>query len=302
MDYGSLAAPQAGKVKTFVRFQRRTMNATAVVMNLFLPWALFCITFAASALSIRYQSPGFYAFVVGCTFLVTLVPCALAIRARLSRRADLEYEPTWHTFLALSMIIAWIGGCTLGDITYMTYERPYLDTMNLNTYVGVSPAEWRGQQVMDAGTIQFAAGSRLDVAKSMGFKSKAMYCVAPITIGNASLPTYDFWAVGTDCCSGGQANFHCPNWNNPKANGGLRLWSDATRPFYRLAIQQAESTHGIKAAHPVFFTWVEDPMALVEGERQGAQQSFLFWMFAHLLMQAFLVVAACFVFARMGSM
>eukprot|EP00419_Tripos_fusus_P001529 CAMPEP_0172679928 /NCGR_PEP_ID=MMETSP1074-20121228/16404_1 /TAXON_ID=2916 /ORGANISM="Ceratium fusus, Strain PA161109" /LENGTH=297 /DNA_ID=CAMNT_0013498171 /DNA_START=71 /DNA_END=960 /DNA_ORIENTATION=- len=297
MDYGSLAIPQTGKGKPLLRFQRRRMNAAAIMLNLFMPWALFCITFAASALTVRYESPRTYAFVVGCTFVFALAPCAMAIRVRLNRHADLEYEPTWHIFLAFSMITAWFAGFLLGDITYTQYTRPYCDMMNLNTYVDVSPAGWRGQQVMDAGTIQFATGSRLDITKSMGFKNKEMYCVAPITIGNGSLPTYDFWVVGTDCCSGGQADFHCPSWNSRKALGGLRLLTDATRPFYRLAVQQAESAHGIKAAHPVFFTWVHDPMAMVEGWRQGAQQAFLFWMFVHLLTQIFLVVAASLVYA-----
>jgi len=302
MDYGSLAIPHPGKGTNFVRFQKRRMNAAAVMLNLFLPWVLFCVTFGASALVVRYEAPGLYAFVVGCTFVITLIPCAMATRVRLIRRSDLEYEPTWHVFLAFSMIIAWFAGFILGDMTYTTYTRPYCDMMNLNTYADVSPAKRRGQQMMDAGTVQFASGSKLDITKSMGFKSKDMYCVAPITIGNATLPTYDFWAVGTDCCSGGQANFHCPNWNSPTARGGLRLLSDAARPFYRLAVQQAESAHGIKASHPVFVTWVKDPVVLVEDWRQGAQQAFLFWMFTHLLIQTFLVVAASLVFARIGGL
>lgn len=299
LDYGAFTTPHAKQDKLFLRFQRRRMNAAAIMLNVFAPWVLFCITFAASAHSIRYESPGIYELVVGCTFLVMLVPCGLAAKLRLNPHADSEREPTWHTFLALCMIIAWFGGFLLGDSNFRQFTRPYCDMMNLNTYTDVSPAMRRGQQIMDAGTIQFATGSRLDITKSMGFKSKTLYCVAPITIGNASLPTYDFWAVGTDCCSGGKASFDC---SDMRAQGGLRLLSDETRPFYRLAVQQAETAYGIKAAHPLFFTWVQDPVRLVQGWRQGAQQAFFAWIFTHLFIQAFLVVAASLVFSRIGSL
>jgi len=278
------------------------MNASAIMLNLFAPWLIFCTTFAATALSVRYEFPFVYELMVTCTFFVMLIPCGMAAKLRLSRHTDSEREPTWHTFLAICMIIAWFGGFVLGDINYVVYTRPYCDMMNLNTYTDVSPAMRRGQQIMDAGTVQFATGSRLDITKSMGFKSKTLYCVAPITIGNTSLPTYDFWAVGTDCCSGGKSNFHCSDWNSPRAKGGLRLLSDKTRPFYRLAVQQAETAYGIKAAHPLFFTWVKDPMQLVEEWRQGAQQALLFWIFGHLVIQAFFVVSASLVFARIGSL
>jgi len=302
LDYGALTAPHAEQRKLFLRFQRRRMNAAAIMLNLFVPWFLFCTTYAASALSIRYESPGMYALIVGCTFLAMLVPCGIAVKLRQNLHADSEREPAWHIFLALCMIIAWFGGFSLGDVNYRLYTRPYCDMMNLNTYTELSTAMRRGQQIMDAGTVQFATGTRLDINKSMGFKSKTLYCVAPITIGNASLPTYDFWAVGTDCCSGGKANFHCPDWNQRKAIGGLRLLSDDTRPFYRLAVQQAETAYGIKAAHPLFFTWVKDPMQLVEGWRHGAQQACLCWIFAHLLVQAFFVLAASIVFARIRNL
>ena len=47
--------------------------------------------------------------------------------------------------------------------------------------------------------------------------------------GEAPLSTYDFWAVGVNCC-GAAADFKCGEFSNPKAHAGLRLMSDEQRP------------------------------------------------------------------------
>merc|ERR1740121_3126179 len=103
--------------------------------------------------------------------------------------------------------------------------------MNLNTYSDVDPSQMKGQQLMDAGRIVFTQNSKLDIRRSMSFKNLDSYCVAPITIGNenttyAALASYDFWAVGINCCSDNTADFHCGEFDNSKAHAGLRLMRD----------------------------------------------------------------------------
>merc|ERR1719330_1963507 len=124
-----------------------------------------------------------------------------------------------------------------------------------------------------------------------------MYCVAPIARGTA--PTYDFWAVGTNCCSK-QGSFRCGSYRNHMARGGLRWLRSADRPYFRLAVQQAEATYNISAVHPLFFDWVEDPQETVQTWRAAAMHSFLSGVFSHFVFQAFCVVCATLIFSKIG--
>merc|ERR1719443_992372 len=116
----------------------------------------------------------------------------------------------------------------------------------MNSYPSVNPATKRGQQMMDSGRVYFAPGTALDVKKSMGFKNHDTYCVAPITNGCDKLPTYDFWAVGVNCCNGASTAFRCGDFNNPHARSGLRVIREDQHPFFRLAVKQAEAAYNIK--------------------------------------------------------
>merc|ERR1719291_400342 len=151
---------------------------------------------------------------------------------------------------------------------------------------------------MDAGTVMFTESSYLNLNKSMGFKNQEVYCVAPIVQGAAEQATYDFWAVGMDCCSGGKNDFNCDSAKNPRVHGALRLIPSAERAFYRLAVQQAEATYKIRAQHPLFFYWVEDPIAKINAWQTAASRNFLTGMFSYLIAQAFIIAAATLSFSK----
>merc|ERR1719343_1541480 len=129
----------------------------------------------------------------------------------------------------------------------------------------------------------------------MGFKNEDTYCVAPVTSRFHNLTArgrvvYDFWAVGTNCCSGNGNDFHCGDYTGKKARAGLRVMQDDLRGFFRLAVQQAESAYNIKAVHPIFLYWLEDPTFEARSYREDGFKYFMLGMFSHFSLQLVLVM------------
>lgn len=276
------------------------MNVFPIILCVVLPWALFVAEFALMSFSLHYQCP---TLTTVCSFALLLGVLFMCVKACFSRwHGDERGDPSWLLFLSASLLVAWILGYWMGDSNFSSNAKDYYDLQNLNSYSNVYPNRMVGQQMMDAGVVSFALGTKLDISKSMGFKDHVMYCVAPIVFGNETSLSYDFWAVGTDCCSGGQPDFHCTNYNNPQANGGVRLLdSVGDRVFYRLAVQQAEATYNIKAATPVFFTWGSHSFEKTQARLSHAKESFNAWMMSYLVFQIFVVAMASIVFNKIGQ-
>jgi len=290
----------------FVRRQRQRMNLVAVCQCLFVPWITFCLVYATVSFNLHYRLPWLCWFIVGAfSCVVVALGLAAFVSVRAKMRNDESREPTWFVFLFVTMAIAVIVGAVLGNLNFWSFMQRYYDYTNLNDYKNVNVATMKGAQLMDGARVSFDEGTVLDLRKSMGFKNLATYCVAPITTTSANdvraeLANYDFWAVGTDCCSGDMTDFHCGEYNNPKARGGLRLLQDDERAFYRLAVQQAEALYHVKANHPLFFYWVEDPTTEMEGWRAESYKYFFLGMLVHFCWQLLCVVLGIWGFSKMG--
>jgi hypothetical protein len=293
MSFSPISAPVKG--------QRRRMNIIAICLNIFLPWALFAIIYAVMSFSLHYQHPWIVNFILACGAVLVLLSCGLAYRAWKKKKDGFsEREPTWFMFAAIALAVALVLAVVFGDMNFWYNMQPFYDIENLNTYPSVDPSKDKGQQLMDAGRVYFTDGSKLDFSKAMAFKNLDLYCVAPIVLGKALLTSYDFWAVGVNCCSGAQSDFRCGEYNNPHARSGLRLMKDSQRPFYRLAVQQAESAYQIKAEHPLFFVWMQDPIAEVNSYRDDGFKYYLLGIFTHLAFSIFVVVCAVVAFSKTG--
>eukprot|EP00419_Tripos_fusus_P014806 CAMPEP_0172741898 /NCGR_PEP_ID=MMETSP1074-20121228/128252_1 /TAXON_ID=2916 /ORGANISM="Ceratium fusus, Strain PA161109" /LENGTH=247 /DNA_ID=CAMNT_0013572315 /DNA_START=243 /DNA_END=986 /DNA_ORIENTATION=- len=243
-------------------------------------------------------------------FFVVVGTGIAAFQAKRRKLAkDLGHEPSWLMFMFLATLLAWSAAFVAGDVNFYQNMQPYFDLKNLNVYPDVDPAVMRGQMIMDAGRIDFTKNARLDLKRSIGFKNVDVYCVAPVSKAkNATskdletLPNYDFWAVGVNCCSGNAPDFHCGEFNSATAHGGLRLTRDDQRPFFRLAVQQAEAAYNIKAVHPLFFIWMKDPHAATESMWVEGVKEYMIGLFTHFSVQMFLVASATLVFARIGQL
>jgi len=271
------------------------LDVWTILLNLFLPWMLFCSVYATMSFSFHYSSP------VGAWCVVLLaggVALACGFMEVRSRRSGDRGKAWW--LAALLFGIAVVLGAVLGDMNFWYNMQPYYDIENLNVYPSVNPAREKGQQLMDAGRIYFADGAHLDLRKAMAFKNLDLYCVAPIVHGdNAQLSSYDFWAVGMNCCGAVSSDFRCGEYNNPHARSGLRLMRDDQRPFFRLAVQQAEAAYNIKAAHPLFFHWLQDPVAEVNQYRDDGFKFFLLGVFTHFAFSLFAVACAVVGFSKL---
>jgi hypothetical protein len=278
--------------------RRKRINVVAIGLSLFMPWLLFCLIFAMLSFSWHFRVPVVcetIAWIVGLFFGIMVVLTFLSI---VRKRAGDEPDeaPTWKLFMYATALIAVILGVFFGNRNYILTLQPSFDAMSLQPYIGVDPVLQRGQELMDAGEVTFDPNVTLDLSKAVGFKNVDTYCVAPITkggaVGNLPLNSYDFWAVGKNCCSGAQgAGFACGQWGAEK--GGLRVVRDEERAFYRLAVQQAESAYQIKAIHPLFFHINDAANHFEEGLRDG-YKNFTMGMFAYFGFQVILVVAYTF--------
>jgi len=285
---------EADKKALFVPQQRSRINLLGILVNIFCPWILTTAVYWVMAGKLHYTSPNLAWLIVLSAFALVAF---LAVTARIRKQND---QPSWFTYCTGSCLVGVILATVCGNLIFTTEINMYYDYLNLNTYSAVNPAHETGQMVMDAGIVYFGHGVHLDTKKTAGFKHGDTYCVVPITHDDEKLPSYDFWAVGVNCCDNPR-KFHCGrHYDNFRARSGLRLMNEEQRPFFRLAVQQAEAAYGITAAHPVFFYWAQDPLHDVNLHFQRAVRYFIIGSSTFFVSNVIGVISATFAFAKMG--
>jgi len=276
---------------------RIKMNIVPMILNLFAPWGIFTLCCGLTSGWLMYSEPG---LVVALSSLVLLGALASLYKAVQARKSD--PEPTWYSYAALAIAVAAVTGLLCGYANYVSLAKPYFEIRDLKAAHQINARYERGQNMMDAGIIYFAHGNQLDGQKSWHFMHHTQYCVAPVTAsyGAPTTRSYDFWAVGEDCCSMSSSDFRCGEWSNAAARSGIRVLDDPALPFYRLAVQQAETLYGIQAAHPIFVRWSQDPLAEVNSWNAHAFRNYLFMLCFSFVVSLFFVVLASSKYAFVG--
>lgn len=275
--------------------KRHRFNVVAIVLNVFLPWLLFCVVYAGMSLAYHYAHPvsvwGLPLFGIICSLLLLYAGASQRIRGR---------DPSWYHFAAMACGFGTICATAFGNANFQYNMKPYLDISYLRTVASVNPSSVVGQQMMDVGVANFADGAGINTRMSMSFKSDDTYCVAPIVNDGEPTKVYDFWAVGINCCSDVAADFRCGEWQSPQARSGLRLMRMEQRPYFRLAVQQAEAAFGIQAPHPVFFTWLSDPENEINRWREDVIKTYIQGIVLYFVFNLFCVFCAMIGFSKIG--
>mmetsp|Transcript_17764 Transcript_17764/g.31091 ORF Transcript_17764/g.31091 Transcript_17764/m.31091 type:complete len:346 (+) Transcript_17764:131-1168(+) len=261
----------------------------------FWPVLLYCYAYYFASGSTRFYSPQI-AWILG--FAPCALSCMIATWvARIVFKHGLPSRV--RIVLAICLWFALAAGWIGGDQNYGHNMISFLTYQDLSTYADVDPAKSKGQSFMDAGQVYFKEGTEVSTQDMVSFKSRTNFCAAPIlgqalrnqkgtmeveVEGDIIIPesgTIDFWAVGTDCCDQSSRTFTCGQVAHARARSGMRMIREDYRPYYLLAVQEwtarmcptsgednTASGHAkaaplrcLPARHPLFFTYVEDPVA-----------------------------------------
>mmetsp|Transcript_112721 Transcript_112721/g.318570 ORF Transcript_112721/g.318570 Transcript_112721/m.318570 type:complete len:350 (-) Transcript_112721:70-1119(-) len=280
----------------FTAGNRIHMNAMPLAINLLVPWGLFTFCSAVASFSLMYKRPD-----VAWTLLaLAFVACAMFVYLALWHRRH-DPDPTWYSFMAVMLCLAAAVGTGIGLCNYAAYTKPYSEIQDMKVLGHVDVGKELGLNVMDAGIVHFAEGNRVDDMRGWHFKHDSVYCVAPI-VANASMLThsYDFWAVGKDCCATGSSDFRCSGWQAIGAHSAIRALDDDSLKYYRLAVKQAETLYGVVSSHPLFFYWTQDPQQEVYSWTKRCFRVFLFASACFFVFALVAVVAAAWRFSLLG--
>jgi hypothetical protein len=232
-----------------------TFSYCALLMVFLVPIIYFMAVYWLLAFQLRYyMAPVAW---LGVLLLVGVL-AAVAFLCFNSAMQDQVTPAVYLFFTAVALFVALVVAVRCGMRTYTNINEPFYARKGLNTYSNIDVATADGAGFMDAGQLTFASGATLDNTKSGAFMNLDMYCVAPIVSGSATPKSYDFWAVGLNCCTGNY-DFQCADKEKiTGAPSGLRLMSNTQQEFYKLAVQKTAAALGVKAVHPVFFHAVKD--------------------------------------------
>lgn len=235
----------------------------------FFPMAFFIIT--ALSFTLFWELNQAVPIIIACIMLSTVFDFSSLGDMRNSRGEDvngllpslsgpgaMKAMRVW-----LHIVVAWLA-VFLGGVTGMNAEESYMSQFYAITfgreYENVL-ASTPGAAYSDAGKVYFAKSSKVDPAKSIGFKEKMVFCAAPILDENQKRNAVSFWAIGYDCCDA-RGKFKCGGHENTR--GGVRAPPDGIfaqdRGMFLKAVNQSAAVHNLDVDEDVILLhWVEDP-------------------------------------------
>jgi hypothetical protein len=239
------------------------------------PWSWLCWVCVALIIFFRVLSLGVFIYaVMAGKYLKSFY------------HTSILYWGWWPKCLLIGCIGSSVLGALIGEYMWTTCFDPYFQLRALQMYKDVNPSRVPGERVQDAGLVDFSSFVEPDRGKGGCFMNKGnTYCIAPIVLGGevgyglTGTPrtgSFDYFAVGINCCTCPNRDFQCGDWRNPLAQGGLRSLDYKSRPFYKLALDDWAASYNKASKNPLFFEWVQAPEWKWKGMWNRGLQ--LFWM------------------------
>ncbi|CAD7973832.1 unnamed protein product [Amoebophrya sp. A120] len=177
-----------------------------------------------------------------------------------------------HYATVIVLFAALFYGCFVGEGIFKHELRPLYAMRAMRERTGIDVSNTDAKSLQDAGIVYFKEDTFVDVNRGMSYQSDDVYCVAPISLKNANIGVYQYFAVGVNCCRTGDPSFEgCVDaptktaGNARPVKAGMRVVFPEQLPYYRLAVEQAEAEYNFQASSEqlLFFHFVKDPVAEV---------------------------------------
>lgn len=249
------APPQGStmaRAGTMVSKMYRGKKRKELVYDASMPGPIVCITILALFSFCYHIAPEM-------VWLAVLF-CGYAVFAVLPPNPNgalfIDWVPTYTVLFAI------LFATVVGILNFELYMHPFFQCVWYAEYSNVLPSEGVASH-SDAGKIVWAASTKVDTTKSVGYRDKFTYCVAPV-VDESDMSKVGYWAAGYDCCSA-RGQFWCDDAGFPMAFGSVPfvepvLLGNSHDGFHE-AIKMAEAVYGIHAdKSPMLVRWVEDPV------------------------------------------
>jgi len=246
-----------------------------------------------------------WSFVFSVLWVIVLFIAAFAITLYGMKKRPRR----WILCTGLVCFVTIFIGLILGFELYfksLVYYKKYQEMRMYSNIAASQPV----QEFDDGGMFLFTQDSRLDIMRSVGYKSRwtgSTYCVAPVVDSTMSAANdINFWAVGDECCMA-RSEYMCGDAQVPGTLSALVVLEpeDVVRPFMRWAVQGnkyiryeraiklQEAAFADRAARKVkLLYWTQDPIKLQDSYYYDARKIafwFTFIFFIVMLVVSYLI-------------
>merc|ERR1719181_504836 len=209
----------ANMMKTPMKWSREDGQAKAMAAIHSIAISLVCIGFFSIMMIMWFKvyrkSFGWSVFMV----LVSLAAAALITVLGLKKKQ----ERMWIVFMGFLALLMIFVGIVFGFFMYYRHLVYYLRYQEMRTYSNVGGSQ-SAAGFNDGSMFLFTQDTRLDVMRSVGFRSRwtgETYCVAPVVDSTMTAANpVNWWAIGSNCCLA-RGEFVCDDAEDPKTMSAL---------------------------------------------------------------------------------